>query len=66
MSAHWGLPDPAEVTGTEAQIAAAFAETYKALLRRIQVFAALPLDTLDALSLKSRLRDIGQDTVAPA
>jgi arsenate reductase len=66
VSAHWGLPDPAAVTGSEAEIAAAFADTYKALLRRIQVFAALPLDTLDALSLKSRLRDIGQDTVAPA
>lgn len=66
MSAHWGLPDPAEVTGTEAEIAAAFAETYKALLRRIQVFSALPLETLDSLALKTKLDDIGQDSEAPA
>lgn len=62
MSAHWGLPDPAAVTGTQAEIAAAFAETYRALLRRIQVFTALPLETLDSLALKSRLDDIGQST----
>ena len=62
MSAHWGLPDPAAVTGTQAEIAAAFAETYRALLRRIQVFTALPLETLDSLALKTRLDDIGQST----
>ena len=66
VSAHWGLPDPAQVTGTEAEIAAAFAETYRALSRRIRVFTALPLETLDSLALKTRLDDIGQDTEAPA
>lgn len=66
MTAHWGMPDPAAVSGTEAEIAAVFAATYHALLRRIQVFIALPLDTLDSLALKTKLDDIGQDTEAPA
>ena len=61
VSAHWGLPDPAAVTGSDAQKALAFADTYRALMRRIQAFAALPLAPLDALTLKARLRDIGTD-----
>ncbi len=59
MSAHWGLPDPAAVTGTEAEIAAAFAETYRHLRNRISTFCALPFDSLDRLSLQSRLAAIG-------
>ena len=66
VSAHWGLPDPAAVTGSEAEIAAAFAATCRALTRRIEAFTALPLETLDALSLKAKLDDIGEDTEAPA
>lgn len=62
VSAHWGLPDPAAAEGTDAQKALAFAETYRALTRRIQAFAALPLATLDALTLQARLRDIGSQT----
>ncbi len=61
MSAHWGLPDPAAVTGTQAEIAAAFAETYRMLNNRIEIFANLPLESLDALSLQARLDEIGQD-----
>ncbi len=61
MSAHWGLPDPAAVTGTQAEIAAAFAETYRMLNNRIEVFINLPLASLDALSLQARLDEIGQD-----
>lgn len=61
MTAHWGLPDPAAVTGTKAEIAAAFTETYRMLNNRIEVFVNLPLASLDALSLKSRLDDIGRD-----
>ncbi|MGB0627192.1 MAG: arsenate reductase ArsC [Alphaproteobacteria bacterium] len=61
MSAHWGLPDPAAVTGTQAEIAAAFAETYRMLNNRIEVFANLPLESLDALPLQARLDEIGQD-----
>lgn len=62
MSAHWGLPDPAAVTGSDAEIAAAFAQTYRMLLRRISVFVNLPLETLDSLSLKRDLDAIGADS----
>lgn len=61
MSAHWGLPDPAAVTGSDVEKAVVFAETYRALTRRIQVFCALPLATLDRLTLKSWLAEIGKD-----
>ena len=61
MSAHWGLPDPAAVEGSDAVKALAFADTYRALVRRIQAFAALPLATLDKLALQKRLTDIGRD-----
>lgn len=59
VSAHWGLPDPASVTGTQAEIAAAFAETYRMLNNRIGIFVNLPLASLDKLTLKARLDEIG-------
>ena len=61
MTAHWGLPDPAAATGTDAEKAVAFASTYASLARRIQAFCALPLATIDALSLKSHLKNIGEN-----
>ena len=61
VSAHWGLPDPAAVEGSDAEKALAFADTYRALTRRIGAFVALPMATLDAMTLKSRLTDIGTD-----
>jgi protein-tyrosine-phosphatase len=61
VSAHWGLPDPAAAQGSDAEKALAFAETFRALTRRIQVFCALPLATIDTLALKTRLAEIGQD-----
>ena len=60
-SAHWGLPDPAALAGTEAEKALAFVETFRALNRRIGAFVALPFAALDALALTSRLQEIGQD-----
>jgi arsenate reductase (thioredoxin) len=60
MTAHWGLPDPAAVEGSDAEIAAAFAETHRMLTNRIQLFTALPLDALDAMSLQNRLHGIGK------
>lgn len=59
MTAHWGLPDPAAVTGSDSEKALAFAETYRALTRRIGAFVSLPIASLDQLSLQSRLREIG-------
>ena len=61
VSAHWGLPDPAAVAGTEAEKALAFVESFRALNRRIGAFVALPFAALDALALTARLQEIGQD-----
>ena len=60
MTAHWGVPDPAEAIGTAAEIALAFKDAYRMLHRRIEVFVALPIRSLDQLSLRSRLRKIGR------
>jgi arsenate reductase len=58
--AHWGLPDPAHVTGTEAQIQAAFQATYDALERRIKAMLELPLEDLSSAELSAALNRIGQ------
>ena len=62
MTAHWGVPDPALATGTEAEQALAFSETYRMLRNRISTFVNLPLDTLDRLALKQHLDEIGDTT----
>jgi protein-tyrosine-phosphatase len=62
VTAHWGLPDPAAVEGNDAEKALAFAQTFRALTRRIQAFCALPLASLDALTLQARLTEIGHTT----
>src|SRR6516165_5046113 len=60
MTAHWGVPDPAEAKGNAAEIALAFKDAYRMLNQRIAVFASLPLRSLDKLSLQKKLREIGQ------
>ena len=60
MSAHWGLPDPVAVEGTEVERALAFADTYRMLNNRISIFTSLPLTSLDKISLQRRLDDIGK------
>jgi len=60
MTAHWGVPDPAEATGSPAEVALAFKDAYRMLHQRIAVFAALPIRSLDQLSLQQRLREIGR------
>ncbi len=60
MTAHWGVPDPAEARGTDAQIMLAFRDAYRMLYQRISVFAALPLRSLDQLSLRNKLKEIGR------
>jgi len=68
MTAHWGVPDPAEATGTEAEVALAFKDAYRMLDRRIAIFTALPIRSLGQLSLQARLKEIGrmQDAVERA
>jgi len=62
MTAHWGLPDPAAVEGSEAEKRQAFAETFRMLFNRITIFMSLPIDALDRLSLQRRLDEIGAKT----
>ena len=60
MTAHWGMPDPAAVTGSEDRKRRAFSDTASALRRRIELLASLPLEKLDRLSLEKRVKDIGR------
>ena len=59
MTAHWGVPDPAEAKGSPAEIALAFKDAYRMLNQRIEIFTALPIRSLDRLSLLKRLKEIG-------
>jgi arsenate reductase (thioredoxin) len=59
MTAHWGVPDPAAVEGTDEQKRKAFLDAYAVLRRRIELLASLPFDKLDRLGLQNRLREIG-------
>jgi arsenate reductase len=60
MTAHWGIEDPAAVTGTEVQKERAFNEAFRFLKNRIAAFIALPMGSLDSLSLGNRLKEIGR------
>ena len=60
MSAHWGVPDPAAVEGSDETKRLAFRDTASVLRRRIEMFTALPAVSLDRMSLKSKLDDIGK------
>jgi arsenate reductase len=62
MSAHWGVPDPTRVDGSETEKRVAFTETYRMLRNRISIFTHLPIDTLDRFALQERLDEIGKDT----
>ncbi len=65
VTAHWGVPDPAAVTGTEAEQRKAFRDAYLALENRIKIFVALPIDKLDRLTIKRRVDDIGRIRAVP-
>lgn len=62
MTAHWGVPDPAGITGSEVEKAAFCGEVMRMLANRINIFAALPIRSLDRLSLQTRLDNIGKTT----
>ena len=59
MTAHWGVPDPAAVEGSDEEKRRAFFDAYVALRRRIELFADLPLAALDRMALQQRVREIG-------
>lgn len=61
ITGHWGLPDPVKATGTDAERALVFAQTYAALRRRIAAFVELPFDSLSRIALQSRVDAIGTD-----
>lgn len=60
MTAHWGVPDPAAATGSEAEIRLAFADAYRMLNNRISAFVNLPLRSLDLMTLQRQLDNIGR------
>lgn len=72
ITAHWGIPDPVKVKGSDAEKHLAFLQTYQAMERRIQAFVALPIASLDRISLQRktdeirRTEDIENEQHAPA
>lgn len=60
MTAHWGIPDPAAVTGTPAEIKQAFKDAFFILDRRITLFLSLPLSSLDEFAIQKRIEEIGR------
>ena len=60
VTAHWGVPDPAAVEGSETDKWVAFRDTFRMLDNRIKIFTSLPLETFDRMKLKERLEAIGR------
>jgi arsenate reductase (thioredoxin) len=60
ITAHWGIPDPATVTGSSADIDRAFRDAYTSLDRRISLFLSLPITSLDKLAIKKEVDRIGR------
>ncbi len=60
MTAHWGVPDPAAVTGTPEEVERAFKEAFATLDRRISLFLCLPLSSLDTFALQREIDSIGK------
>ena len=60
MTAHWGVPDPAAVEGTELEQMNAFRETFRTLENRIRIFTSLPLESIERMKLKEHLDEIGR------
>ena len=60
MTAHWGMPDPAAIDGSDEVKARAFRDAAVTLKRRIELLTALPMAALDRLAIQTQVRDIGQ------
>jgi arsenate reductase len=61
MTAHWGVPDPAAVEGTDEEKRRAFFDAFLALRRRIELFTSLPISSLDKMALQKRVTEIGHE-----
>jgi len=66
MTAHWGIPDPAAVTGTELEKKLAFQQAFAAMQARIERFLSLPIESIEKLRLKECLDEIGRTPPEPA
>ena len=64
MTAHWGVPDPAAVEGTDTEKWVAFRDTFTRLDNRIKIFTSLPIASLDRIKLKERLDAIGKTPIS--
>jgi arsenate reductase (thioredoxin) len=62
VTAHWGIPDPAAVEGTEIQKKSVFSQAYKSMERRIKLFLGLPMASIDQLLIKEQMDTIGQSS----
>lgn len=60
LKTHWGLPDPADVEGSDDKVDAAFEQTWKWLELRTRALLDLPFETMDPIELRLRLAEIGQ------
>ena len=60
MTAHWGVPDPAAVQGTDMEKTEAFRDAFRILERRIMVFISLPIASLDKMVLSEKIHEIGK------
>jgi arsenate reductase len=60
MTAHWGIPDPAAVEGTDVEKMTAFRQAFKAMETRITLFLSLPIASIDRMRLKERIDAIGK------
>lgn len=60
VTAHWGIPDPAAVEGSDIERALAFNDAYRMLERRIKIFLSLPLASLDRMTITRKVQEIGR------
>jgi len=66
VTAHWGVPDPAAVTGPEAEKIRAFRNAYQALETRIKLFTSLRLEALDSLAIQRKVEELGRLRIVPS
>jgi arsenate reductase (thioredoxin) len=66
MTAHWGIPDPAAVEGTDLEKKLAFRQAFKAMETRIKLFLSLPIAGIEKMRLKERMDEIGKTPPEPS